>query len=338
MSYLFDRLLTKARRAVSEMRWPALILVGLAHLASSWAALAAAGEAPLTPPLTFLYFYATTATTVGYGDLSPQTETGRLIAILWLFPGAIALFTAFLSKTITSLAAAWRRRMAGQADFSNRRGLTVLVGFNRVRTAKMIEELRRGARGREDDEILVVAKRDAQPLPDGVLFVRVDQLSDGDGLRRAGVKGADEVLIIADDDDETLAATLAVQALAPQACHIVAYFQDEQTATLVRSLERPIETVVSPSVELLVRAAQDPGASRLFAALASSRDQTATIFSLVLREAHGLDTIQDRLEQVGGLLMAIQPKGSTGFTLPHKRGRADAGDRIFYVAEKRLSL
>ncbi len=339
MSYLFDTVLSKVQRSIAELRWPALFVIAAGHLGLTWVGLKADGEAALTGPLTFLYFYATTATTVGYGDLSPTSQGGRLIAILWLFPGAIALFTAVLSKSITSISTYWRRRMTGQADYSQRAGLTVIVGFPRARCLKVINELRRGARGRQDDDILVVAKRDLQPLPDGVLFVRVDQLSEAAGLRRAGIALADEVIINGEDDDETLAATLAIQTIAGAQTHLVAHFQSEDSARLLRGLARPIETVVSPSVELLVRAAQDPGASRLFTALASSTDSRATLYSLVLDQTMSLADLRDRLFQGGGALIAVQTVEQEDFHLP-KAGHPDlkVGDRIYYMAPQRLSV
>ena len=42
------------------------------------------------------YFCAITLTTVGYGDLSPQTDAGKLFTVFYLFTG-IGLIVAFLN-------------------------------------------------------------------------------------------------------------------------------------------------------------------------------------------------------------------------------------------------
>jgi voltage-gated potassium channel Kch len=45
-----------------------------------------------------LYFSATTVSTVGLGDLSPQTEIGKLFTVIYMFVGIgvfVALFTQF---------------------------------------------------------------------------------------------------------------------------------------------------------------------------------------------------------------------------------------------------
>ena len=47
-------------------------------------------------PLIAFYFCAITLTTVGYGDLSPQTAAGKLFTVFYLFTG-IGLIVAFLN-------------------------------------------------------------------------------------------------------------------------------------------------------------------------------------------------------------------------------------------------
>jgi hypothetical protein len=52
--------------------------------------------------MTGLYWSVTTATTVGYGDVTPHTHTGRLIAVLVMLT-VIPLFAATFSLLTTSL-------------------------------------------------------------------------------------------------------------------------------------------------------------------------------------------------------------------------------------------
>ena len=40
-------------------------------------------------------------TTVGYGDATPKTATGRALALVWMFVGVVAV--AFLTATVTSV-------------------------------------------------------------------------------------------------------------------------------------------------------------------------------------------------------------------------------------------
>lgn len=57
-----------------------------------------------------------TATTVGYGDLSPGTDAGQLVAVLFVVPGGIAIFTALPGKVLAGVSDLWRQRMNGAPD------------------------------------------------------------------------------------------------------------------------------------------------------------------------------------------------------------------------------
>ena len=69
--------------ATSKFGWAALLLALLVHAGVSYLGLRLFAEAPLTELKTFVYFYLTTALTVGYGDLSPQTAGGRIFVSTW---------------------------------------------------------------------------------------------------------------------------------------------------------------------------------------------------------------------------------------------------------------
>ena len=52
---------------------------------------------------TGVWWAAVTMTTVGYGDTTPKTATGRSLALLWMFIGvvAVAIFTATVTSSLT---------------------------------------------------------------------------------------------------------------------------------------------------------------------------------------------------------------------------------------------
>ncbi|KID12184.1 potassium channel protein, partial [Rhodobacteraceae bacterium PD-2] len=91
-------------------------------------------------------------------------------------------------------------------------------------------------------------------------FIRGESLSSTALLLRAGVPGAERVLVRTPSDDLTLATVLAVNQLSPVG-HVVAHFNESEIAALASSYAPSLECTSSMAIEMLVRASQDPGSS-----------------------------------------------------------------------------
>lgn len=324
--------------AIANLSWGVFAACFLAHALVTYLGFQLAGEAKLTDdPIDFVYYYMTTATTVGYGDLSPGTRAGRMIGALVMLPGSIALFTAFLGKVITGMSGYWRRRLQGLGDYSKRRGHMIVVGWQGARSRRLIDGLIHDYRG---ERIVLLAPTPAEnPLPDQIDFTLAQSLSDLDAYARAGAAGAATVVIRGADDDETLAATLAAAAAAPDA-HIVVHFQDEGAAQLVRRQFPEIEVITSIAAGLLARAARDPGASRL-AELMFAGNTIDTAFSMKLPPQCAAIAYFDAF---CGLKRRY---GLTLIGISHGDGQVDlncgadkplrAGDTLYYIADHRWS-
>lgn len=329
-------LLRTLYRQLTEVTWPALLLVTLAHAGGLWLLLALAGETEMLAPVTYIYWWWTTSTTVGYGDISPTTDAGRLIVSFLGYTGGIAIFTAVIAKAINSLSAFWRRRMNGLADYSSLTGHTIIVGYHESRTPRMIDEL---LAGRSDAEIVLVAREVEQNPDSRVRFVRAGSGGFTADLFRAGLDGAKTVLIYGDSDDETLSAALAASA-ADEDVAIVAFFRDEAQADLLSAHVPRARCLVSDAVEQVVREAQDPGAGMVLSLL-SSTVADAAVFSARVREATTLGAIKARLEAAGAIMIGHQKQGTpTPTLLPlttlGEGGAATPGDLIHYIARARL--
>lgn len=326
--------------AIAMLSWSVLAGCFLVHALLSYGLFRASGEAKLTESLvTFAYFYMTTATTVGYGDLSPASQAGRLANVLVVLPGSIALFTVFLGKAVSTISSFWRRRLQGHGDFSERSGHTLVVGWQGRRSRRIVEGLLKDGRGRGAGIVLLARGLAENPMPDAIDFVAAEQLSDRASFARAGASGARTLVIRGADDDETLAATLAAHSAAPGA-HIVAHFQEDDAAALVRHQFPAIEVITSIAAGLLVRAARDPGASQL-AALMFASHSADSAFSmkvpahvgalayldvlLALKRAHGLTLIG----------MCRDGARSVDLNCPAD-SEVSGGDTLFYIADHRL--
>lgn len=336
---LFDVVVRRIYVAIATVSWSAMFAVACVHGLISYILLVLFGEADLTGSLVnFIYFYVVTATTVGYGDLSPATAGGRVAGLLVIIPGSIAIFTAILGKAISDVSTIWRRRMDGFGDYSGRDGHTVILGWQGIRTRRLIELLQ-ADRGEGERVILVDKSLDQNPMPAVIDYVRSDALSTPGGLQRAGLGQAARVIIRGSDDDETIAATLAASS-AHSPAHIVAHFEDERAVELISKQCPDVEAIGSLSAELLVRASRDPGASRVADRLLSAESDD-TAFSMVVpagtTSISYFDAMVGLKRHYGLTLVGLSGPDDRNVDLncPTDQ-RIGAGDQLFYIADVRL--
>ncbi len=331
-SFTLGSFLRKLYLAASELHPGVLLAMLVAHMAASHAALAWAGEADLMPAPAFLYWYATTASTVGYGDLSPKGDAGRLVVALFVMPGAIALFTTSIARGFAGLSGRWRRRRMGLGDYNGMAGHIVLIGYDPTRTPRMIDEILADGQGHE---LVLVATEELAGDAASYRFVRAATLTTPADLARAGVASAERVVVYGPSDAETLAATLAVTALNERG-HVVCFLRDPDTGRLLNAHCPNVEIVLTPTVELVVKALSDPGSSRLIAQLASHTDDGGTLYATTARTAGSFDEVAQGLRGRGGILVATC--GSEG-THPvfDPDGVITPGDRLFYIARARIA-
>ncbi len=317
---------------VSELHWGVLFLVVLLHMGISFALMTFANEADLTQPIAFLYWYMTTALTVGYGDLSPKSDLGRLAAAFFVMPGAIACFTAAIAKTLEGVANIWRQRRIGLGDFSEMKNMIVLIGYDADRTPQMIDEIVADTAGRY--EIVLYTRKQIDNIDARYRYVRASSLTSRADLERAGVPQASKIVIYTPTDDEAIAAGLATAAL-NETAHIVAYFRERSNADLLHVHCPNIETVLTPSVELLVKSLSDPGSSQLITELASHTDDGATLYAARANDGGSFADVSTRLRAHHAVLVAFSKEGKREMNFDFE-GNIAAGDKLFYVAKQRL--
>lgn len=326
------RFLRRLYLAASELHPGLLLALLLGHMAASYLLLDLAGEPDLHPRVSFIYWYATTASTVGYGDLSPKSDTGRLIAAFFVMPGAIALFTTAIARAFAGLSDRWRRRRTGLGDYSAVTDHVVLVGYDAERTPRMIAELVADDPARD---IVLVASQELDVDSPTHRYVRAASLTAAADLRRAGVGEASRVIVYAGSDAETLATTLAVTALNGSG-HVVCFLHDADTARLLRAHCPTVEIVMTPTVELMVKALSDPGSTRLLAQLTSHTDEGATLYAMPAATGGMFQDLAAQLRDAGAVLIASCPADETTPRFD-MAARIRAGDRLFYVARARLT-
>jgi voltage-gated potassium channel len=295
----------------------------------------------ITEIVAFFYYYVTTVTTVGYGDLSPKTVGGRLLTALWIMPGGIVLFTTSITKFVHYLSTQWRRRMCGEADYSYLEGHIVILGWQGLRTQRMVEEITHDVGSMQREIVVCTTKEIDNPMPTVVKFVRDSALSEASLHHRAGTKGAAVIIALGHDDNDTLAAALAASAY-NHSGHLVAHFQQQAFANLLTAHCQRAEAMVSADTAMLVRAAQDPGSSRVHHDLLSVMTGSA-LFSLRIPAAAGATTYGELMSDykqrhdATAVAIADDTLGKGLVINPPASTRVRPDQVLYYIADRRIT-
>ncbi|MGH8078017.1 MAG: potassium channel family protein [Lysobacter sp.] len=338
--FVLARLVRSLRLHVQRVSWGVVFAALMLHMASTWLLLAWAGEAKLVGWDAFPYWYMTTATTIGYGDLTPGSPAGRYVVAFFVMPGAVALFASVLAKSSTTLLGFWRRHHVGKMNYEEMRGHTVLIGW-RGRESVRLVQLLLSDRNTDDEGIVLVAQGVSEnPLPEQIRFVAIESYADCESYERAAIRHAARIIVHTDNDDQSLAAVFAVMAQAAAAPatkpHVVAHFDADTVAALVRSHYSHVECTRPLHVDVIARAAQDAGSSLVASEWLSSSG--ATQFSLqVPTDAPMLNAgkLAAAFRQQSALWIGYREAGVPVLN-PADDARVPAGALLYYLANDRI--
>jgi voltage-gated potassium channel len=311
----------------------AILLVSAAGCVLAGAAAFAATQG--RPFTTGLYWAITTATTVGYGDVTSRNAAGRVIASLVMLTTIPLLASVFALASGDVAAAGIRRILAMRSHFPEGR-YRLVIGLSDAVPAILAELT--AAR----IPVVLVADTDPASVPPEVHLVRGDP-TDETVLKSAKPEGAEQALITGQSDGDVLVSAVLVRKLAPGletaalvsspsvrealtdlGVHQVISAHTLIASTLAKSLETPhagdmlAELVGSGNHRLSEVEADAAAVGRPLSAIRDERD------GLVLGLVHGgrftLGVGDDPTVQAGDrLLVAEQPEHAAA------RGREPEG-------------
>ncbi|OEC32611.1 voltage-gated potassium channel [Pseudomonas cuatrocienegasensis] len=323
---------------LARFSWAALGLAVFAHFIITYIGLVLAGEQHLIEPVTFFYYYITTAMTVGYGDLAPQSAAGRVFVAIWLMVGGIALLTTVIGKTTNTIIELWRHQMKGKGSFEKHTDHTVLIGWEGASSEEIVNLLKLDETSNDNLIVICASSIEENPMPGHASFIRGETLTSPAVLARAGVATAERVLIRTGSDDQTLAAVLAVHQLQPLG-HVVAHFSDTHKANLARSYAPGLECTSSMAVEMLVRSSQDPGSSVVINELLTVGEGATQYRATLATDYEGTfgELFNALKQKYNATVIAYKGPGDSAVIVNPPFEQPVRGGEFYYIANKRMA-
>ncbi len=195
----------------------------------------------ITDLTTALYYALVTMSTVGYGDIIPQTPNGKLFTISIIILG-VAVFATSLTAVIAPMVSNSLQRIVNRKGPRMKREHHFVVVGNGSLAINTARELAR--RGHAVTRVLRKAPDDGD-VHEGDTDLVVGDPSSADVLREAGAHRAEAVLAMMVDDSENAFVILAVKELGGGA-RTVAAVNDAANLSRVK-LAQP-DVVISPQV------------------------------------------------------------------------------------------
>ena len=285
-----------------------------------------------------LWWAIVTLTTVGYGDISPESLGGRLIGVVLMFfgIGVLGLFTATIAGVFVEKRLRKERGM-GSYDLE---GHIILCEWN-DRTKEILKDLRADARA-ATAPIVLVADIDAKPVVDEHLyFVRGDLTEEH--LKRAGIEKAATVVIVGDRslasgarDAKAVLSVLTVESLNPDVYSIVELASEENVRHCERAHADEIIVGAEFSSRVISTATLDHGISTVLRELLSAQVGHDLITVPVPEELggrHFFDVFCDLKRGHGMIALAILRHGGGAVeTNPESDTIVGSDDRLVVVS------
>lgn len=305
-------------------------------------------EKSLQPDLTLLdaaWWAMVTMTTVGYGDLYPQSDLGRFLVGYPTLIFGVAILGYGLSIIASALLEAEQKRRRGLKSTHAKQHVVIIHYKNADRIEQIVSQLQCDSSTHKLDIVLIDNRLEELPTElseRGVHFVKGEG-SKLDILQKAGVPRAAYVVVLADEKDpessdfRNLAVILSVAELNPQVRIISEAHKPEHVDFLKRAGCYSVICVEAISSQLMVQELQDPGVADIVSELTSNTVGQQIYVTDLPKSFSTFLEVRDAFLERDDVVVGIRRKQSNLIS-PSLRTELRPGDQAIIIASERTVL
>ncbi|HEU0042882.1 MAG TPA: potassium channel family protein [Jiangellaceae bacterium] len=216
-----------------------------------------------------IYYSTVSLSTTGYGDITPVSESARLVNIIVITPLRVLFLVVLIGTTLETLTTRSREQIRLNRWRKTLREHTVVIGYG-VKGRSTVATLQ--SNDIPAEQIVVV-----DPSPTAIaeanergLVAILGDATRSDVLRRAGVPEASRIIITTGRDDASVLATLTARQLNPKAGIVVAVREADNVALVRQGGADEVVTSSDAVGRILGLATVSPALGRVLEDLISS--------------------------------------------------------------------
>ncbi|UWZ35121.1 potassium channel family protein [Dactylosporangium roseum] len=276
------------------------------------------------------YYTVVTLSTTGYGDITPVSESARLVNVLLVTPARVLFLIILVGTTLEVLTEQYRTSLRLERWRKRVKNHVIVCGYGtkgRAAVGTLLEN------GLDKSQVVVVERNPTalrQATADGLVAIE-GSATRSTVLKEAAVQDARAVIIATDSDDASVLVTLTVRQMTAGKVSIIAAAREAENGPLLRQSGAHhvvvssatagrllgLSTTAPPLIEV-VEDLLTPGQGMALAMRSARRDEVG----LAPRE---LTELVIALFRRGKVLSLADPEGTT----------IQTGDMVVYVRDDR---
>jgi voltage-gated potassium channel len=288
------------------------------------------------------YYLVTTATTVGYGDISPSTNEGKILSTIYML-FSISILGIVLSAIAEKVIESVNQKKKGMRKMKGKVKLIIIGYPSEDKVKEILEELRKEESYKKEKIVLISNTIEEKPewFQDYSLDFIKGIGSSVETLKKANIEEAETVLVLAIDpkkiesDDFTSSAVAVVYKVNPKVRIISEKVRKDNILFEAIGCDT-IARVSSP--ELLAQEILDPGAIEFEQAVFSNNTEGTQFNCTYHGETIKWKDIVIMFMEKGAIAEGFKTKGSLFNFLPNIEEEIKDGDIIKYRANKRITF